>query len=136
MLGEQLLDIDIGGDRGVLLQGADVDLIRSNRCINRAQVLVGDQLDAVADGRIVGDAALKFRTLRPTENFPEQVDRGGGDIDVRGRKILAGYLGDHGDDGGSGCAADADEPADRSPHIRRAYLAGRHEPEPGDGATH
>jgi hypothetical protein len=33
------LDIDIGDDRGILLQGADIDLIRSNRGINRAKVL-------------------------------------------------------------------------------------------------
>src|SRR2546430_3260079 len=100
MLGEQLLDIDIGDDRGVLLQGADIDLIRSNRCIYRAKVLVGDQLDAVTDGRIVGDAALKFRTLRPTENFAEQVDRGGGEMDMRGRKVGEGDFGASGVNGG------------------------------------
>src|SRR5437764_13038071 len=111
MLGEQLLDIDIGDDRGVLLQGADIDLIRSNRCIYGAKVLVGDQLDAITDGRIVGDAALKFRTLRPTESFAEQDERGGGAIDVRGRQILAGYLGDHGDDGGGCRPAAPDEAA-------------------------
>jgi hypothetical protein len=136
MLGEQLLDIDIGDDRGVLLQGADVDLIRSNRCIDRAKVLMGDHVDVVTDGRIVGDAALKFRPLRSTEDFAEQVDRGGGDIDVRGRNIFAGHLRDHGDDGGGCCTADADKPADRSPDVRLGHLARRQQPEPGDGAAH
>ena len=60
MLGQHLLDIDIGDDGRILLQGADIDLIRSGRRIDRAQLLIADQFDGIADGRIVGDAALEF----------------------------------------------------------------------------
>src|ERR1700733_14003611 len=37
VLGQHLLDIDIGDDRAVLLQGADTDLVRSGRRVDRAQ---------------------------------------------------------------------------------------------------
>ena len=74
MLGQHFLDIDIGDDRRVLLQGADIDLVRSARRVDRAQFLIGDQLDGVADGRIVGDAALEFGRSA-AEDFAEQIDR-------------------------------------------------------------
>ena len=119
MLGEHFLDIDIGDDGGILLQGADIDLIRSGRRIDRAQLLIGDQLDGIADGRIVGDAALEFGALRPAEDFAEQIDPGAGDVVVGGGQVLAGHVRDHGDDGGIG-AADADEPADGRPDRREA----------------
>ncbi len=67
VLREHLLDVDIGDDGRILLQGADIDLIRAARRIDRAELLVGDQLDGIADGRIVGDAALKFGPSRSTE---------------------------------------------------------------------
>ena len=73
MLGEHFLDVDIGDDGAVLLQGADIDLVRSARRIDRAQFLIGDQVDGIADGRIVGDAALEFRAVA-AEDFAEQVD--------------------------------------------------------------
>ena len=117
MLGEHFLDIDIGDDGRILLQGADIDLVRSGRRIDRAKLLIGDQVDGVADGRIVGDAALEFGAVRRAEDFAEQIDRGAGDVVVGSRQILAGHFGDHGDDGGIG-AADADEPADGGPHLR------------------
>ena len=100
MLGEHFLDVDIGDDGAVLLQGADIDLVRAGRRIDRAQLLIGDQLDGVADGRIVGDAALEFRAIA-AEDFAEQIDAGAGDVVIGARQILAGYFGDHGDDGGS-----------------------------------
>ena len=134
MLGEHFLDVDIGDDRGILLQGADIDLVRSARRIDRAKLLVGDEVDGIADGRIVGDAALEFRAVRRAQDFAEQVDRGGGDVGVGSRQILAGHFGDHGDDGGIG-AADADEAADGGPHLGDAHLA-RQKPAPGEGAAH
>ena len=74
MLGKHLLDIDIGDDGAVLLQGADIDLVRSARRVDRAEVLVGDQVDGIADRRIIGDAALELGALA-AENLAEQVDR-------------------------------------------------------------
>ncbi len=88
MLGEHFLDIDIGDDGFVLLQGADIDLVRSAWRIDGAEILIGDEVDVVADGRIVGDAALELGAVL-AENFAEQVDRSGGDIAVGGRQILA-----------------------------------------------
>ena len=85
MLAEHFLDIDIGNDGLILLQGSDVDLIRTRRGVDRSKLLIGDQVDGVADGRIVCDAALKFGAYRGPEDFAEQIDRGAGDIDVRGR---------------------------------------------------
>ena len=83
MLGEHFLDIDIGDDGGILLQGADIDLVGAGRGIDRAQFRIGDQFDGIADGRIVGDAALEFGALRTAEDFAEQVDAGAGDVDRR-----------------------------------------------------
>src|ERR1700710_2830611 len=50
----------IRNDGRILLRGAGADLVRPGRRVHRAQFLVGDELDGVADGRIVGDAALEF----------------------------------------------------------------------------
>ena len=72
MLGEHFLDIDIGDDGRILLQGADIDLIRAGRRINRAKLLIGDQVDGIADGRIIGDAALEFRAIRPPRISPSR----------------------------------------------------------------
>ncbi|OIQ64824.1 hypothetical protein GALL_536230 [mine drainage metagenome] len=89
MLGEHFLDIDIGDDGRILLQGADIDLVRSARRIDRAEFLIADQIDGIADGRIVGDTALKFLSFRSAEDFTKQVDRRAGDVIVGGRQILA-----------------------------------------------
>ena len=74
MLGEHFLDVDIGDHGLVLLQGADIDLVRSARRIDRAKVLGGDEFDGIADRRIIGDAALEFGAFA-AGNFAEQVDR-------------------------------------------------------------
>jgi hypothetical protein len=88
VLGEHLFDVDIGNDRTVLLQEADVDLVGSRRRVDRAQLLTGDQVDRVADGRIVGDAALEFRLVAGVEDLAEQVDRGNGDVTVGAPEII------------------------------------------------
>ncbi len=135
MLGEHFLDIDIGNDGGILLKGADVDLIRSGRRINRAEFLIADQFDGIADRGIVGDAALEFGALRSAEDLAEQIDRGAGDVYVGHRDILTGYLRDHRDDGGIR-TADADEPADGRSYFRDGHLARREHSDPGEGSTH
>src|SRR5258708_16639406 len=80
MLTEHFLDVDIGDDRRILLQRADVYLIRSRRRVDRSQILVGDQIDGIADRRIVGDAALKTRARRAAEDFAKQIDGSDGNI--------------------------------------------------------
>jgi hypothetical protein len=62
---KHLLDIDIGDDGAVLLQGADIDLVRPARRIDGAEVLGGDEVDGIADGRIIGHAALKLGRSPP-----------------------------------------------------------------------
>jgi len=89
VLGQHFFDIDVGDDRTILLQRADIDLIGPVRGIDRAQLLARDQLDGIADGRVVGDATLEFWTIT-VENFAQQVDAGSGNIIVRRRQVLAG----------------------------------------------
>ncbi|MGC0324952.1 hypothetical protein ABIG06_005581 [Bradyrhizobium sp. USDA 326] len=124
MLGQHLLDIDIGDDGAVLLEETHIDLIRPGWRVDRAQLLAGDQVDGIADGRIIGDAALEFGLVRGVEDLAEQVDRGNGDVAVGARQILAGDLGDHRDDDRAG-AANADETADGRPNLRDRHLACR-----------
>jgi hypothetical protein len=82
VLGQHFLDVDIGDDGAVLLEEADIDLVRAGRRVDRAQLLAGDQVDGVADGRIIGDAALEFGLVGRVEDFAEQVDRGDRDVVV------------------------------------------------------
>ena len=133
MLGQHFLDVDIGDDGAVLLQGADIDLVRAGRRIDRAQLLIADELDSVADGRIIGDAALEFRAVA-AEDFTQEVDAGAGDVVVGARQILARDIGDHGDDGGAG-AADADEAANGSAHFRHRHLS-REKADSGERAAY
>src|SRR5439155_26609406 len=85
---QQYLDVNIRDDGTVQLQGADIDMVRPGRRIERAQLLIADQIDVVADGRIMRDAALKFRAVA-AEDFTQQVDAGGGDVIVGARQLLA-----------------------------------------------
>ena len=39
MLGEHVVDVDIGDDGAVLLQEADIDLVGAGRRVDRAQLL-------------------------------------------------------------------------------------------------
>src|SRR6185369_1354115 len=135
VLGEHLLDVDIGDHRAVLLQGADIDLVRPARRIDGAKVLGGDEVDGVADRRIVGDATLEFGAFA-AGNFAEQVDRGARDVAIEVRQILARHFGDHRDDGGIGGAANADEAADGGAHLGDGHRARRQKSDPGEGAAH
>src|SRR4029078_3877916 len=134
VLGKHFLDIDIGDHGSVLLQRADIDLVGAARRVDGAKVLIGDEIDGIADRRIIGDAALELGPLA-TENLAEQVDRGGRDIAVGIRQVLAGHLGDHGDDGGSP-AANADEAAHGGAHFRDRRLACREQSYPGERVAH
>ena len=133
MLGKHFLDVDIGDHGLVLLQGADIDLVRPARRIDRAKVLGGDELDGIADRRIIGDAALEFRTLA-AGNFAEQVDRCGRHVFIGVRLVLARHLGDHRDDGGGRRAANADEAPDGGAGFGDGHLARAPEVRPGRGS--
>src|SRR6185295_15560409 len=52
VLGKHFLDIDIGDDGSVLLQRADIDLVGAARRVDGAKVLIGDEIDGIADRRI------------------------------------------------------------------------------------
>ncbi len=134
MLGQHFLDVDIGDDRAVLLQRADIDLVGSARRVDGAQFLVGDQVDVVADGRIVGDAALEFRLAR-RRGFRRAGRRRHGDVLVRRRQVLAGHVGDHGNDGRVR-TADRDEPADGGAHFGKRQVAARQQAHPGQRTAH
>ncbi len=117
MLAQHFLDVDISGDRLVLLQRAHVDLLGAGRRIDRAQIVIADQIDDVVDGGIVGDAALEFGLVSVPHDLAEQIDRGARDIHVRCMHVLGGHFRDHGNDGRGG-ATDADEAADGAAHLR------------------
>ena len=61
--GEMLADhfgaVDVAADAGVLLQVPDIDRARAGHLVDDAQLGIGHHGDAVADRRIVGDAALE-----------------------------------------------------------------------------
>ncbi|MGY4470569.1 hypothetical protein ACVWWK_006278 [Bradyrhizobium sp. LB9.1b] len=129
VLGEHFLDVDIGDDGAILLKEADIDLVGAGRRVDRAQLLARDQVDGIADGRIVGDAALEFGLAGGIEDFAQQVHRGDCDQIVGAREVLAGHLGDHRDDDRAG-AADADETADGGPNFRVRHPAFSQQPDP------
>ncbi len=135
MLGKHFLDIDVGNDRRILLQRADIDLIRAARRVDGAQFLAVDQFDFVPNGRIVGDASPEFLFVCGAMNLAEQIDGGAGDEVVGCRQVFARDLRDHGNDDGVG-AADADKTADRRPHLGGACLAVSHQADPRQRAAY
>ena len=56
---DQLVDVGVDGDVLVLLQRADLGAVAGRAAIDEAQLALAEHDDAVADGRIVGDAARK-----------------------------------------------------------------------------
>src|SRR6185436_18159525 len=86
VLGQHFLDVDIGNHRAVLLQRADIDLVRAARGVDGAQLLGGNEVDGIADGRIVGAATLEFR-LAAAKDLTEQVDAGMSDVLVGRRQV-------------------------------------------------
>ena len=59
MLAQHFVHIDVGADRGVLLQVADVDRVGAGDVVDQPQLVARDQRRRIADRRIVGDAALE-----------------------------------------------------------------------------
>ena len=77
VLAQEFLEIDIGGHRGVEAQVADLDRFAGVDAMDEADVLTVQARNAVADHRIVGDAALEeclFRLIAP--DLAHEIDVG------------------------------------------------------------
>src|SRR5947209_1776611 len=81
------------------------------------------------------DLRISFNSSETPVDLPTPVDACAGDIIVGARQVLAGRVGDHGDDGG-GAAADADKTADGRPDLRDGHPACRQKSDPGKGSAH
>src|ERR1019366_9412084 len=55
----QLVDVDVHADIGVLLQVADMGMVVIGAAVDQPQFLIAEQQRAVADVRILHDAALE-----------------------------------------------------------------------------
>src|SRR5664280_802960 len=59
MPAHQLVDVDVHADIGVLLQVADMGMVVIGAAVDQPQFLIAEQQRAVADVRILHDAALE-----------------------------------------------------------------------------
>src|SRR6187431_1160504 len=90
--------MNVDADRRVLLQVADMSAIVVGAAIDEAKVIVVDQTHRIADGRVVGNAALKL-SVRP--DLADHVEAGNAAIGERiGIDLLFGDFSDEADDGG------------------------------------
>ncbi len=72
---DQIVDVDMHRDVGVLLQVADMGAIVVGKAVDGAQVVFGHELGAVADIGIVGDAALEvLAAVLADAQFADQVE--------------------------------------------------------------
>ena len=98
MAADQIVDIDVHADVGILLQVADMGVIAVGAAVDQAKLAFAEQHGVVADGRILGDAALETAAVRLGQpDFAEQVEAGDLAERLRGRRLLADF-GDHADD--------------------------------------
>ena len=121
MLAQHVVDVDVGADRRVLLQVADVDRVGARDVVDQPQLVARDQRGRIADRRIVGDAALEVvRAVVALLDLAHHVEaRGGAEtLLARGRGDVLRHLGDHADQQRLG-ALDAQELADRDRGVAR-----------------
>ena len=122
MLAHHVVDIDVGGDRGVLLQRADVDRAGAGHVEDQPQLALRDEADGVADHRIFGDAALEEGAFVAVLDLAQHVERAGREL--RALRVERD-LGDDADDERF-AGADAEEFADGRAHVavgdREAHL--------------
>ena len=98
-----VVDIDVHGDVGILLQVADVGMVGVGRAVDQAQLALAEQQRGVADVRIFDDAALEHgRAAVARANLADQIEardlaegRPG-----RGHRGLLVDVGDQADDHG------------------------------------
>ena len=119
VLAHHVVDIDVGGDRRVLLQRADVDRAGTRHVEDQPQLGLRDHVGRVADHRIFGDAALEVAARLLVLDLAQHVE-------LRGRvRAGAGRAGagridrDLGDDADDqrGAGADAEKLADGRAHV-------------------
>ena len=114
MLGQEVVEVDAGGKRVVLMQGADVDRRAAIGGGDEAERLGVEHDGRVPDGRVFGDAALEAaRPVGRLADLAEQVDHGRG-LEAQGThhgRDLGRHFRDHGDDEGP-AGLEADELAD------------------------
>ena len=75
VLAQHLVDLDVGADRAVLLQVADVDGVGAGSVVDDTQGVAAERMHVVADHRVAGDAALEAREARVDAlDLAQQVD--------------------------------------------------------------
>ncbi len=114
MLVQHVVDVDVGADRGVLLQVADVDRVGAGDIVDQAQLIARDQRGRIADRRIVGDAALEMGlAVIALPDLAHHVEARGRTktLLARGCRDVLRHLRDHSDQQRLG-ALDAQELAD------------------------
>ena len=114
VLGDELLDVDLGGNGRVLLQRADVRRPGTGAVVDQPQLAVAHQHRGLADHRIFGDAALEIGGARGARlDFADQIHpRGAAAIGILVALRALGNFGDQADDDGV-AADDAEEFSDR-----------------------
>ncbi len=136
MLAHHLVDIDVGADRGVLLQLSDIDRGRPGGIEDQAEFVLGHEVGVVADHRIVRDAALEIGApALPRPDFSHEVGlrhaMGWASVPCR----LDRHLGDDADDQRL-AGEDAEELADRGAGVMLVRRpAGKGEPHRRQGAA-
>ena len=60
MAAHQMVDVDVHPDVGVLLQIADMGVVAVGGAVDHGEFGIAEQLGAVADVRVFGDAALEL----------------------------------------------------------------------------
>ena len=105
---DQMIDVDVHADIGVLLQVTDKGVIGVGLAVDEAQFALGQQHGGIADARVIGDAALEARrAVFAGLNFADQIEaRDFAEIlpAIRRRQCLLAHFGDQADD--QGFAAD------------------------------
>jgi hypothetical protein len=81
MFAHHVVDVDIGADRGILLQVPDIDRVGTGRIEHDAERVVADRDDRTADPGIAHDAALEISGAGLVENeLAQQVHASGGGV--------------------------------------------------------
>ena len=127
MLAHHVVDIDVGIDARVLLQGPDVDPPRRRDVVDELKLVMSQEIGGVADQRVLGHAALEERlaVVLPLD-LAEKIQLTDGMVGeiVPGRGSRRGDLGDHADqEGGSG--TDREELADSRVGVRGRAIPAR-----------
>lgn len=125
VLTQELVEIDIGRNLGVERQPADLDRLALGDAVDDAEVIAAEQRELVADGRVVGHAALEIRSGGAVLlDLAEEVDVSdkATDITANGIGTRSGQLGDDADNPGGG-RPDGDHPADGHPLLGIVLVA-------------